>query len=137
MWVGYDSTLAPTEVWTYWHGTILHTPVAEESGRDKRAVGQARVIAARSGSRQTCRPFGRSTSSMRQRSFSYPTFCSATPCERVRFGFFHSYKRYRDFTRPMLLAERLDAVVRTDDPDTVLRAFFGKYSRKPAWPPGI
>ena len=25
VWVGYDSTGAPTELWTYWHGTLLHT----------------------------------------------------------------------------------------------------------------
>ena len=24
LWVGYDSTYAPTDVWTYWHGQILH-----------------------------------------------------------------------------------------------------------------
>jgi hypothetical protein len=32
---------------------------------------------------------------------------------------------------------RLDAITRTEDPDRVLRAVFGKYSRKPAWPPNI
>src|SRR2546423_7300249 len=27
VWVGYDpTTTAPTDVWTYWHGTVLHTP---------------------------------------------------------------------------------------------------------------
>ena len=25
LWVGYDSTYAPTDVWTYWYGQILHT----------------------------------------------------------------------------------------------------------------
>ena len=24
VWVGYDSTRAPTDVWTYWHGKVLH-----------------------------------------------------------------------------------------------------------------
>src|SRR4029453_4162932 len=24
VWVGYDSTRAPTDLWTYWHGSILH-----------------------------------------------------------------------------------------------------------------
>src|SRR6478672_13271423 len=24
VWVGYDSTQAPSHVWTYWHGKILH-----------------------------------------------------------------------------------------------------------------
>jgi hypothetical protein len=52
-------------------------------------------------------------------------------------GFFHSYRRYRDFSQPLLLAEHIDAVARTDDPDKVLQAVFGKYSHKPPWPPGI
>src|SRR2546430_1310222 len=26
VWVEYDSTRAPTDIWTYWHGTLLHTP---------------------------------------------------------------------------------------------------------------
>src|SRR5579872_2144583 len=27
VWVGYDTaTREPTDLWTYWHGTILHTP---------------------------------------------------------------------------------------------------------------
>src|SRR5687767_11391758 len=25
VWVGYDSTHAPTDLWAYWHGKILHT----------------------------------------------------------------------------------------------------------------
>jgi hypothetical protein len=45
-----------------------------------------------------------------------------------------SYKRYRDFSRELPLVDRLDAIVRTDDPDPYLRAVFGKYSKKPAWP---
>jgi hypothetical protein len=35
------------------------------------------------------------------------------------------------------IADRFDAIVRTKDPDETLRAVFGKYSKKPAWPPGI
>src|SRR5919108_4353763 len=26
VWVGYDSSAAPTDIWTFWHGTVLHTP---------------------------------------------------------------------------------------------------------------
>src|SRR5688500_5032882 len=25
IWVGHDSTGAPTDIWTYWHGRVLHT----------------------------------------------------------------------------------------------------------------
>jgi hypothetical protein len=24
VWVGYDSSGAPTDIWTYWHGKVLH-----------------------------------------------------------------------------------------------------------------
>ena len=24
VWVGYDSSHAPTDIWTYWHGRVLH-----------------------------------------------------------------------------------------------------------------
>lgn len=49
--------------------------------------------------------------------------------------FCHGFRRYREFTRPLPLADRLDAVVVTEDPHPVLQAAFGEhYSRKPAWP---
>ena len=51
------------------------------------------------------------------------------------WGFFHGFGRYKTFDKPMLLGERLDAIVRTDEPHEVLRAVFGKdYSKKRAWP---
>ena len=32
---------------------------------------------------------------------------------------------------------RLNAIARTEDPDGILTAFFGEYSKKPPWPRGI
>jgi hypothetical protein len=50
--------------------------------------------------------------------------------------FCHSFSRYQQFTRPILLAPELDAVIRTAEPDGALSRIFGeRYSRKPAWPP--
>jgi hypothetical protein len=50
-------------------------------------------------------------------------------------GFFHSYARYRDFSRVLRLTDSLDVVVRSDEPQEALSAVFGKpYSRKPPWP---
>ena len=49
----------------------------------------------------------------------------------------HSYNRYRDFSEVLPTGPRLDAIARTEDPDEVLQAVFGKYSRKPPWPRGI
>jgi hypothetical protein len=49
--------------------------------------------------------------------------------------FCHGYRRYRQFTRPIVLAGRLDAVVRTEDPkSTLLEVFGSKYSNKHRWP---
>jgi hypothetical protein len=52
-----------------------------------------------------------------------------------RFCFCHGYARYRDFSKPLFLSGRLDAVVRTEDAREALGAVFGKpYSKKPNWP---
>jgi hypothetical protein len=49
--------------------------------------------------------------------------------------FCHGYTRYRQFTRPILLADKLDVIVRSDDPKAVLLEVFGtKYSEKHRWP---
>ena len=136
IWVGYDRTKAPTEVWTYWHGSILHTmwPRSQvainvqwgKHGSLPRGIDEKDLPAFR-----TLNFFYASTI------FLLPDILLGDLTRKGPLGFFHSYKRYRDFSRPMLLAGRLDAVVRTADPDPVLRAFFGKYSEKPTWPPGI
>jgi len=136
VWVRYDSTNAPTEVWTYWHGTILHTvwPRSQvainvqwgKHGSLPRGVDESDLPALR-----TLNFFYASTI------FLLPDILLGDLTRKGPLGFFHSYKRYRDFSRPILLGPRLDAVVRTIDPNRVLRAVFGQYSRKPAWPPGI
>ena len=49
--------------------------------------------------------------------------------------FCHGYRRYLQFTRPLIVGERIDAVVRTDDPRPVLREVFGRnFSNKHHWP---
>jgi hypothetical protein len=136
VWVGYDSTLAPVEVWTYWHGAFLHTPWAKSQvainvqwgkhGSLPRGVRESDLPRW-----QTLNVFYASTI------FLLPDIWLGDLTRKGPLGFFHSYRRYRDFSVPLVLDQRLDAVTRTDDPDKVLRAIFGKYSHKPAWPPGI
>jgi hypothetical protein len=47
----------------------------------------------------------------------------------------HGYRRYLEFTRPIALADKVDAVVQTEDPGPVLHEVFGsKYSNKHRWP---
>lgn len=52
--------------------------------------------------------------------------------------FCHSYRRYRDFSRLVPLADRMDVVTQTEDPRELLRAVFGRrYSNKRLWPDGV
>ena len=136
IWVGYDPSGAPTDVWTYWHGTILHTPWP----RSQVAIN---VQWGKHGSL----PRGIIESSLpapKKLNFFFAATRFLVPDaflgRIVRGGpvlFPHSYNRYRDFSKMTTIADRLDAIVRTKDPDETLRAVFGKYSKKPAWPPGI
>jgi hypothetical protein len=51
------------------------------------------------------------------------------------WGFFHSFRRYKDFSKVLPLADRLDLVVKAEDPSTALHAVFGRsYSNKKLWP---
>ncbi len=136
VWVGYDSTSAPTDVWTYWHGTILHT------GWPKSQVG----IDVQWGKHGSL-PAGIRESSLpkpKTLNFFYAATRFLIPDQvlgrTVRKGevfFPHSYKRYRDFSRVMLLSDKLDVIAKTERPEAVLQAIFGKYSHKPDWPEGI
>ena len=137
IWVGYDATNAPTDVWTYWHGTILHT-----------AWPRAQVAIDVQWGKHGSLPRGiRESSLPKQKSLNL--FYAGTRVlipdqilgRMVRKGevfFPHSYKRYRDFSRVMTLSDRIDVVTKNEKPEDVLQAVFGKkYSRKPNWPEGI
>ena len=134
-WVGYDSTGAPTELWTYWHGRILHTPWRGQVAVDVQ-WGKHGLL-----------PHGTAKGGLPafQRLIDFyvltwvlmPDFWLGQLSRPGPWCFCHSYRRYRDFSRPLLLAPRLDAIVRTADPDPVLRQVFGvPYSRKTPWPWG-
>lgn len=136
VWVGYDATGAPVDVWTYWHGTILHTawPRSQvaidvqwgKHGSLPRAVRQSDLPRF-----QTLNLFFAATR------FLIPDLLLGRIQRKGPLGFPHGYNRYRDFSRILLLSGRLDAVARTADPHQVLQAVFGNYSRKPDWPPGV
>jgi hypothetical protein len=136
VWVGYDRSGSPVDVWTYWHGPILHT-------RWPKSQVTIDVQWGKHGSL----PRGIVESSLpspRKLNFFFAATRFLVPDQllsRIMRGgpvlFPHSYKRYRDFSKVMTLSNRLDAIARTDDPDEILQAVFGKYSHKPTWPPGI
>lgn len=136
VWVGYDKhTLLPTELWTYWHGDILHTPW---TGKGEPAVS------VQWGKHGTL-PFGVIESDLpRSRTLNLfyaaefallPDILLGKISHGGPWGFFHSYARYRDFSRMVPLHGRLDAVVTTDDPAPALLAIFGaRHADKRAWP---
>jgi hypothetical protein len=133
VWVGYDSTHAPVEVWTYWHGKILHTSwpksqVAIDVQWGKHGSMPRGMVESDLPDLQTLNVFYAFTRVL------VPDMLLSRLMRKGPVIFPGSYKRYRDFSRELPLVDRLDAIVRTDDPDPYLRAVFGKYSKKPAWP---
>jgi len=136
VWVGYDSSFAPTDVWTYWHGTILHTRWPKSQVAIDVQWGKHGSLPA--GIRESSLP------KLKTLNFFYAATRFLIPDQLlgriVRKGeviFPHSYRRYRDFSRVMPLSDKLDAVTETEHPEAVLQAVFGKYSHKPNWPPGL
>ena len=136
VWVGYDRlTRAPTELWTYWHGVLLHTKWHDHG---------VPAVSVQWGKHGTL-PYGVIESDL-------PRFKTLNAFYAVEFallpdiwigklihggpwGFFHGYSRYRDFSRVLPLADMLSAVIAADDPEPALRVLLGsRYSRKTEWP---
>lgn len=134
VWVQYDSTHAPTDLWTYWHGTILHT--------DWRGKGQVLVDVqwGKHGSLPhnavpSDLPAVKSLKVFYAMTWFFPDLLLGRLESRGPLCYCHSYDRYREFTEPLPLGPRLDAIVRTDDPDPALTTVFGAdYARKKFWP---
>jgi hypothetical protein len=136
VWVGYDSvTHAPTDLWTYWHGTILHT--------DWRGHGEPAVDVqwGKHGSLphgviESDLPRLKTLNAFYAVEFALlPDILIGKLAHGGPWGFFHGYRRYREFTKSLPLSTRLDAIIRTADPRDALHAVFGaRYSNKVHWP---
>lgn len=135
LWVGVDSSGAPTDLWTYWHGVILHA--------DWRGKGQV-VVDVQWGKHGTL-PRGTAEADLPALQgltgfwllswILTPDLLLGRLAREGPLCFCGSPGRYREFTEPVFLAPRLNAVVQTEDPTPVLEAVFGDdYSRKPNWP---
>jgi len=135
VWVGYDSTGAPTDLWTMWHGTVLHTPWT------RRGPATINVQWGKHGSM----PRGLVESDLpgiKKLNDFYALHILGVwdmwlgKLTRPGPGCFcHGYGRYRDFRNPMVVGDRIDAVVRADDATAALTAVFGRpYSKKRPWP---
>jgi hypothetical protein len=136
VWIGYDSTTRqPTDMWTYWHGKILHT--------DWRGRGQPAVNV--QWGKHGALPRGIIESdlpSTRKMNVFYAFTWLSLPDiwigKLTRGGpwcFCHGYARYREFTLVKPIADAINAIVRAEDPTRALTSVFGKpYSKKPSWP---
>lgn len=135
VWVGYDRSHAPSDIWTYWHGRMLHA--------DWRARGTPEIDV--QWGKHGSLPHGIIESDLprpQTLNFFYAFHFIALPdillgrlTRPGPLGFFHSYARYRDFSRRLVLGDSLDVVVRTENAEEALAIVFGRsYSRKPQWP---
>ncbi len=134
LWVGYDSTYAPTDVWTYWHGRILHTAWPRAQVRIDIQWGKHGSLPRNIVESDLPRP---STLNFfyAMTIFGEPDILLGDLTRKGPLCFCHGYRRYREFTRQLVLAERIDAIARTDDPRPILHEVFGsKYSEKHQWP---
>jgi hypothetical protein len=132
VWVGYDSAGNPTDVWTYWHGAVVH---ADWKGRGRPEIN---VQWGKHGTfpRGTTKlPRGRSLRSYYLYSWFLPDLWLGRATRDGPLCFCGGFERYSEFSRPLDLAPRLDAVIRAGDPSPALRAIFGEsYSDKMWWP---
>lgn len=135
VWVGYSPTHAPTDIWTYWHGSVLHT----------NWKGHGQVAIDVQWGKHGSLPHGIIESDLptwRKLNLFYALTWIGLPDiwlgDLTRPGplcFCHGYGRYRDFSKLVLLPNRVDAVVRAVDATAALEAVFGHpYSRKTPWP---
>ena len=136
VWVGYDSTRAPTDIWTFWHGTVLARRLARpRPGRDRHPVGQAR-IASSSDDRERSAWIKKLNLFYAFTWIGLPDIWLGDLTRRGPWCFCHGYARYRDYSRLLPLADRVDVVVRAEDATDALVAVFGRpYSKKRPWPP--
>lgn len=134
-WVSYDAQGRATRLWTLWHGTVVHA-----DWRDRGAVafdvqwGKHGMLP-----RHTIESDLPGTKKLN--SFYLFTWMGLPDIwlgNLTRPGpwcFCHGYDDYRDFSIALPLADRLDFIVRTDDPHEALKRVFGaKYSEKRNWP---
>jgi hypothetical protein len=135
VWVGYDSVShGPTELWTYWHGKILHTPWTGR-GRPEINVQWGKHGSLPRGLIESDLPGGAKLNVFYALTWvTLPDIWLGRLTRNGPLCFCHGYGRYRDFSRPLSVADSLTAVVRTADPTEALTAIFGRYSKKPAWP---
>ena len=135
VWVGYDASGAPSDVWTFWHKKILHAPW------NRRAV-EINVQWGKHGSlprgvRESDLPRFRTLNAFYVAALiGLPDIWLGRLNRPGPWGFFHGYRRYRQFTRRLEVAPAIDFVLKAGPgvEDGMRRVFGWNYSQKRAWP---
>jgi hypothetical protein len=134
VWVGYDSLGAPTDVWTYWHSSIVHADWRHR-GAVSIDVQWGKHGSLPRGTRPDELPVTRSLDAYYLLSWMLPDLWLGALARGGPACFCHGFARYLEFTEPVPIDSRIAAVVRLEDPVGALRAVFGdKYSEKHPWP---
>jgi hypothetical protein len=135
VWVEYDRSGAPTDLWTYWHGSLLHADWRER-GTPAIDVQWGKHGSLPRGIIESDLPrLGTLNLFFALHYIGLPDILLGKLSRPGPSGFFHSYRRYRDFSRLLVLRDSIDVVVRTADARDALAAVFGKpYSQKDQWP---
>jgi hypothetical protein len=135
VWIGYDAAGAPTEMWTFWHGKILHADWRERGAPAVDVQWGKHGLLPHGLIESDLPPFRTHNAFFAYAILGLPDILLGRVTRPGPSGFFHSYGRYRDFSRVMPLAPALDVVIRTDRPERALLAVFGRpYSSKVEWP---
>ena len=136
VWVVFDSTRAPVEVWTYWHGTLLQTDWRQR-GTVAIDVQWGKHGSLPHGLRESDLPgFKKLNAFYAFTWLGLPDIWLGNLTRRGPWCFCRGYGRYRDFSRVLPLSGRIDAIVRAEDARDALTSVFGKpYSKKIPWPP--
>lgn len=133
VWVGHDSTGAPTRLWTYWHGTILTTPVALEQVAVDVQWGKHGSLPRNILRRDL--PRHQSLGVFYAFTWALPDYWLGRLQRDGPLCFCRGFATYREFTEPELLAPQISVVVETEAPRPALGAVFGaRFSQKPDWP---
>jgi hypothetical protein len=134
VWVGLDEAGRPTDLWTYWHGKILHTPWRDR-GRPEVDVQWGKHGSMPRHTLPEDLPFPRTHAAFYVLAWMLPDLWLGAIERDGPLCFCGGYRRFTTFSDPLPTANRLDVIVRTADPGDVLGGAFGeRYSEKPAWP---
>ncbi len=138
VWVGHDSSGAPTDLWTFWHGKILHADWRDR-GTPAVNVQWGKHGSLPRGIVESDLPRFRTLNAFYfYHLIGLPDILLGKLTRPGPSGFFHSYGRYRDFSKSFRLGDSLDVVVRATDARDALAAVFGKpYSGKVQWPDSV